>query len=148
ETDTNLARLKLNQTQSLAKLQEKKEALDDSDEVVIIEEELMIHNETLLEIEGAKTELTEVVGQLQTTLSQEEKLKESQEKHIESQKEMIQSLMVRDAEFKAHEEHVVKNWESLLETLSEEEQQSLSQEMITIDEDNIDELLKSVQSKL
>lgn len=148
ETDTNLARLKLNQTQSLAKLQEKKEALDDSDEVIIIEEELMIHNETLLEIEGAKTELTEVVGQLQTTLSQEEKLKESQEKHIESQKEMIQSLMVRDAEFKAHEEHVVKNWESLLETLSEEEQQSLSQEMITIDEDNIDELLKSVQSKL
>lgn len=148
EIDTNLARLKLNQSQSLAKLQEKKEALAESDDMIIIEEELMIHNETLLEIEGVKTELTEVVSQLQTTLLQEEKLKESQEKHIESQKEMIQSLMVRDAEFKTHEEHVVKSWESLLETLSEEELQSLSQEMITIDEENIDELLKSVQSKL
>ncbi len=148
ETSKSLTRLKQNQAHLTLKLQEKQAALEDSDEMIIIEEELMIHHEVLLEIDGAKSELSDAVLQLQTSLTQEEQLKESQEKHIASQKEMIQSLMVRDAEFKAHEEHVVKSWESLLDTLSEEEQQSLSQEMIEIAEDNIDDLLKSVQSKL
>lgn len=148
ETEKSLVRLQQNKSQLSVKLAEKKEALTDQDDVIIIEETLMIQNETLTEIDAAKNELSDAVIVLQTNLQQEEKLKESQEKHIESQKEMIQSLMVRDAEFKAHEEHVVKSWEFLLDTLSEEEQQSLSQEMLEIEEENIEDLLKTVQNKL
>ncbi len=148
EIETNLARLKVEKSQSLVKLTEKKEILDNSDDAVILEEELMFHNEVLLELEEVKLELSTAVEEIQTVLTQEEKLKESQEKHIESQKEMIQSLMLRNAEFKAHEEHTVKNWEALLDALSEEELQALSQEMLEIDEENIEELLKSIQGKL
>ena len=148
EIETNLARLKLEKTLSLAKLTEKKEILENSDDAIIIEEELMFHNEALIELESAKVDLATAVEEIQIQLDQEEKLKESQEKHIESQKEMIQSLMLRNAEFKAHEEYTIKNWETLLDTLSEEELQSLSQEMIEIDAENIEELLKSIQTKL
>lgn len=148
EIESILARCAHSKMQLTMKLQESQEVLVDQDEMVLIEESLMVHSEALMALDDEKSELTTAVAQLQNDLSQEEHLKSSQEKHIESQKEMIQSLMVRNAEFKAHEEHVMSSWASLLESLSDEEKQSLSQEMIEIELENIDELLKTTQNKL
>lgn len=148
EIQTNLERLKASKAQLTQKLHEKTAVLTNDDEMAMLEEELMIHHSTLLELEHEKDELSESVDVLQASITQDEQFKDTQEKHINSQKEMIQSLMLREAEFKAHEEHVLNNWETLLESLSEEEQVSLSQEMLTLDDLKIDELLKTVQSKL
>lgn len=148
EIQTNLERLKASKAQLTQKLQEKTAVLTNDDEMAMLEEELMIHHSTLLELEHEKDELSESVDVLQASITQDEQFKDTQEKHINSQKEMIQSLMLREAEFKAHEEHVLNNWETLLESLSEEEQVSLSQEMLTLDDLKIEELLKTVQSKL
>ncbi len=142
------ARLITQQEVLLQKRIEKSEELHLDEESALLEESLILANEALSELEIEKNELNTAVASLQETLNQEEQLKTSQENHIASQKEMIQSLIVREAEYKTHTEHVEESWDALLETLSEDEKCSLSQEMLSIEEENIESLLKSVQNKL
>lgn len=130
------------------KLQEKTECEVDSDELILLEESLLIHSDNLITVDTEKTELTAEVAALQTAIEQEETLKAAQEKHIESQKEVIQSLMVREAEFKAHQAHIEKDWQDLLETVSIDEQNAMTDEIAALEDADVEPMLKSVQQKL
>lgn len=148
ETEKNLARLVKTQSELQHKLQEKQAHLADSDELMLLEESLLIHADNLMAIESEKAELSAEVAALQAAIEQEETLKAAQEKHIESQKEVIQSLMVREAEFKAHEAHIEKDWQDLLETVSIDEQNAMTDEVTALEDADVAPMLKSVQQKL
>lgn len=148
ETEKNLARLVKTHSELQQKLQEKTECEVDSDELILLEESLLIHSDNLITVDTEKTELAAEVAALQTAIEQEETLKAAQEKHIESQKEVIQSLMVREAEFKAHQAHIEKDWQDLLETVSIDEQHAMTDEIAALEDADIEPMLKSVQQKL
>ncbi|WP_425530570.1 chromosome segregation protein SMC [Wohlfahrtiimonas chitiniclastica] len=148
ETEKNLARLVKTHSELQQKLQEKTECEVDSDELILLEESLLIHSDNLITVDTEKTELAAEVVALQTAIEQEETLKTAQEKHIESQKEVIQSLMVREAEFKAHQAHIEKDWQDLLETVSIDEQHAMTDEIAALEDADVEPMLKSVQQKL
>ncbi|WP_425533254.1 chromosome segregation protein SMC [Wohlfahrtiimonas chitiniclastica] len=148
ETEKNLARLVKTHSELQQKLQEKTECEVDSDELILLEESLLIHSDNLITVDTEKTELAAEVAALQTAIEQEETLKAAQEKHIESQKEVIQSLMVREAEFKAHQAHIEKDWQDLLETVSIDEQHAMTDEIAALEDADVEPMLKSVQQKL
>ncbi|KZS22339.1 chromosome segregation protein SMC [Wohlfahrtiimonas chitiniclastica] len=148
ETEKNLARLVKTHSELQQKLQEKTECEVDSDELILLEESLLIHSDNLITVDTEKTELAAEVAALQTAIEQEETLKAAQEKHIESQKEVIQSLMVREAEFKAHQAHIEKDWQDLLETVSIDEQNAMTDEIAALEDADVAPMLKSVQQKL